>query len=30
VNHGGRIEARNHPGGGTCIELLLPKSLPVA
>ena len=30
VNHGGRIEARNHPGGGTCMELLLPKSLPVA
>ena len=29
VNHGGRIEARNHPGGGTCIELLLPKSLPL-
>ena len=30
VNHGGRIEARNHPSGGTCMELLLPKSLPIA
>ena len=28
VNHGGRVEARNHPDGGTCLELLLPKSLP--
>ena len=27
VNHGGRIEARNHPNGGTCMELVLPKSL---
>ena len=27
VNHGGRVEARNHPGGGTCVELLLPKSM---
>ena len=26
VNHGGRVEARNHPNGGTCMELLLPKS----
>ena len=29
VNHGGRIEARNHPAGGTCMELLLPKRLPI-
>ena len=29
VNHGGRVEARNHPGGGTCVELLLPKSMPM-
>ena len=28
VNHGGRVEARNHPDGGTSLELLLPKSLP--
>ena len=27
VNHGGRIEARNHPNGGTCMELVLPKGL---
>ena len=27
INHGGRIEARNHPNGGTCMELVLPKSL---
>ena len=27
VNHGGRVEARNHPNGGTCMELLLPKSV---
>ncbi|MBL6801535.1 MAG: HAMP domain-containing histidine kinase [Synechococcus sp. BS307-5m-G38] len=27
VNHGGRVEARNHPNGGTCMELVLPKSL---
>ncbi len=27
VNHGGRVDARNHPAGGTCMELLLPKSL---
>ena len=27
VNHGGRVDARNHPNGGTCIELLLPKGL---
>ena len=26
VNHGGRVEARNHPNGGTCMELLLPKN----
>ena len=25
VNHGGRVEARNHPDGGACMELLLPK-----
>ena len=25
VNHGGRIQARNHPEGGTNVELLLPK-----
>ena len=25
VNHGGRVEARNHPEGGACMELLLPK-----
>ena len=25
VNHGGRIEARNHPFGGSCMELLLPR-----
>ena len=25
VNHGGRVQARNHPGGGTSIELLLPR-----
>lgn len=30
VNHGGRVDARNHPAGGTCMELLLPKSLPVS
>lgn len=29
VNHGGRVEARNHPNGGTCMELVLPKSLSV-
>ena len=28
VNHGGRIEARNHPDGGACLELLLPKEHP--
>ena len=27
VNHGGRVEARNHPNGGTCMELILPKSV---
>ena len=27
VNHGGRVEARNHPHGGACMELVLPKSL---
>ena len=27
-NHGGRVEARNHPEGGTCMELTLPKALP--
>ena len=30
VNHGGRVDARNHPAGGTCMELLLPKSMPVS
>ncbi|CAK23972.1 cell wall metabolism sensor histidine kinase WalK [Synechococcus sp. CS-197] len=25
VNHGGRIQARNHPNGGTSMELLLPR-----
>ena len=25
VNHGGRVQARNHHNGGTSIELLLPK-----
>jgi len=25
VNHGGRVQARNHPEGGTSIELLLPR-----
>jgi two-component system phosphate regulon sensor histidine kinase PhoR len=25
VNHGGRVQARNHPEGGTSMELLLPK-----
>ncbi|MFM1900637.1 MAG: Two-component system sensor histidine kinase, phosphate sensing PhoR [Cyanobacteriota bacterium] len=25
VNHGGRIQARNHAGGGTNVELLLPR-----
>ena len=29
VNHGGRVEARNHPDGGACMELLLPKELSV-
>ena len=29
VNHGGRIEARNHPAGGACMDLLLPRE-PVA
>ena len=28
VNHGGRIEARNHPDGGACLGLLLPKEHP--
>ena len=28
VNHGGRVEARNHPDGGACLELLLPKEHP--
>ena len=27
-NHGGRVEARNHPEGGTCMELTLPKVFP--
>lgn len=27
VNHGGRVEARNHPNGGACMDLLLPKAL---
>ncbi len=27
VNHGGRIEARNHPAGGACMDLLLPREL---
>ena len=26
VNHGGRVQARNHPEGGTSMELLLPKA----
>ena len=30
VNHGGRVEARNHPDGGACMELLLPKDHPVS
>ncbi|MDC3011765.1 HAMP domain-containing histidine kinase, partial [Synechococcus sp. AH-736-G21] len=25
INHGGRIEARNHPAGGACMDLLLPR-----
>ena len=25
---GGRVEARNHPDGGACLELLLPKEHP--
>ena len=25
VNHGGRIQARNHPDGGTSLDLLLPR-----
>ena len=25
VNHGGRVQARNHPDGGTSLELLLPR-----
>ena len=25
VIHGGRIEARNHPTGGACMDLLLPR-----
>ncbi len=25
VNHGGRIEARNHSAGGACMDLLLPR-----
>jgi len=25
VNHGGRIQARNQPDGGACMELLLPR-----
>ena len=29
VNPGGRVEARNHPDGGACLELLLPKGHPV-
>ena len=28
VNHGGRVEAGNHPDGGACLELLLPKEHP--
>ncbi|MGB1775251.1 MAG: sensor histidine kinase [Synechococcus sp.] len=28
VNHGGRVEARNHAEGGTCMELTLPRVLP--
>jgi len=28
VNHGGRVEARNHAEGGTCMELTLPRLLP--
>ena len=27
VNHGGRVEARNHPEGGTSMELTLPRVL---
>ena len=27
VNHGGRVEARNHPEGGTSMELTLPRML---
>lgn len=27
VNHGGRIQARNHPDGGASMELLLPRYL---
>lgn len=27
VVHGGRVEARNHPEGGTCMELTLPRVL---
>ncbi len=27
VNHGGRVQARNHPDGGTSIELLLPRGV---
>ena len=26
VNHGGRVQARNHPGGGASMELLLPRN----
>jgi two-component system phosphate regulon sensor histidine kinase PhoR len=25
VTHGGRIQGRNHPQGGTVMELVLPK-----
>ena len=26
VNHGGRVQARNHPGGGASMEILLPRN----
>ena len=26
INHGGRVEARNQPDSGACMELLLPRA----